>query len=234
MPLSQFKKKTTKAAATHPIYPDGDGSCGPAVDDIVNLRAKREALDAQIKDAEALIKEKVGAHYFTNFNGKSDIPSSVKVEGSDHAVLVQFMNKYPAIAVDEKSADKLAKIHKLLGNKFGDSFHEEFDLLIRGSNVTEENREQFIEALALIANVFCHIPLPIDFQREFVETLKATVECGFDQSGGQPCEAITVKESVKALSTFHTGRHTLLSSDENIELQSIVPCTISIKSKGVT
>ncbi len=234
MSLSKFKKKTTKAAADHPVYPDGDGACGPAVDQIVSLRDKRDTLDAQLKDAEALLKERVSNWFFTNYNGKSDIPSSVKAEGSTDAVLVSFVNRYSAIDVDAKSADKLDKIHRILGSKFDESFHEDCDFVIKGSNVAEENREQFIEALSLIADVFCHCPLPADFQQEFVDTLKVTVQCGYDQSNGQACEAITVKETVKAQSTFHINRHTALSADDNIKLHRVLPCTVSVKTKGVT
>jgi len=232
--LNQFAAKQPKSAVEHICYSDTDGALAPLVSESVRLSAQIEELTGELKDHESFIKERGLKWFFETHHGKSDIPTSIKVKGANgDAVLLQVTSKYGQITIDSKNADKIAAIKKTLGSSYNAHVETKFSLSIDGSNIPEENREAFVNALATISKVFCHAPVPKEEQDEFIDNLNATVDMGFDHSNGEQTTAITAKQTIAPIESFHKSRHVLLSPCKNLRLQEIMPCTVSLKKKGV-
>lgn len=91
----------------------------------------------------------------------------------------------------------------LLGDKLPDAIAETFEIKIDGSKIPPDSQQSLIEEVTAL----------------FVKYNAAT--------------AITAKIKVKPTAGFHTLRHQWLSPEQNLALDCIMPCVMSVKTKGV-
>jgi hypothetical protein len=228
--LDKFKKKETKTTAKHPLYPDAQQQLAQAVDEIVQLNEKAELLTSQLKDREELVKEVVCDWFYKHYSGKTDVPSSVKVQGIADAVLVQLTSRTYPVKLNEKNESKIARIQELAGEQVQESLKFEID----GNQIHEANREAFMHHLSILLDVFGHGEVDATQRKEFTDEINFLMEMkGFDNSNGSPSEACQLVQSIAPKSSLHMERHTLLKPDEVAELQRLMPYTTSIKKKGV-
>lgn len=234
MELSKLKKKTTKEAQSHPCYPDTAQELPQITDEIVRLNIEVEQKQAELKDKEALVKERVQDWFFTHYSGKSDIPSSIKVQGIDSAVLVQLTSRVSDIKIEPKNEDRIKQLKQLLGSHFSEQLLDNFKLEIDGNQIAEANREAFIHCLVVLLDVFGHGEVEDKVRKDFIENLDFSVQMnGYDNSNGEASEACQVVQSYKAKPSLHVERHALLSPKKNVALHKLMPYTVSVKKKGV-
>jgi hypothetical protein len=232
--LNQFSSKKTSSKTEHICFTDKDGAIAPLVTQAIGLSKQIETLEGQLKDAEGIIKERGLRWFFEAHEGKSDIPSSIKVKGSENdAVLLSITSRYTQITVDTKNADRIDKIRKILDDQYDECIDSKFALAIDGSNIPEENREGFLNALVAVSKVFCHAPVEKQEQDEFLDVLNSTVDMGYDHSDGEATNAITAKQTVLPNAGFHKARHKLLTPAKNVKLHESMACVVSVKKKGV-
>ena len=232
--LAQFKTKTTKAATDHPVLPDPKQELAETVDEIVSLNEQAEAINAKIKDGESVLKSLVHSWFFKHYSGKSEVPSSVKVQGISDAVLVQLTSRSYGVKVDPKNSDKIDQLTKLLGTAFSAAMNENIKFEIDGNQIAEENRERFMQALALVFRVFGHGAVDADEQGMFTDSLSQIIDLGcHDKSNGEMSEAIQVAQSITPKPSLHSQRHALMSPKDNAKMQELMPYVVSVKKKGV-
>src|SRR5580698_3734239 len=90
----------------------------------------------------------------------------------------------------------------VLGEHTGEWFRQSFELKIKGDKLPEDKTQELLDRLQ---NLFA----------EFGAT-----------------DALEVKEGVKPVETFHAQRHLLLSPEQNVALEQVVPIIAMIKTKG--
>lgn len=68
--------------------------------------------------------------------------------------------------------------------------------------------------------------IPQQIQQEVVDAIVGLL-------GSYGCgDAITAKEVLAPTEAFHTARHTLFTTDENLKIEGIMPMTVAVKTKG--
>ena len=90
----------------------------------------------------------------------------------------------------------------ILGEECGTHFRQSFELKIKGDKLPADQTQELLDRLQ---NLFA----------EFGAT-----------------DALEVKEGVKPVETFHAARHRLLTPEQNLALEQVVPIIAMIKTKG--
>lgn len=90
----------------------------------------------------------------------------------------------------------------ILGDACGTHFRQSFELKIKGDKLPSDKTQELLDRLQ---NLFA----------EFGAT-----------------DALEVREGVKPVETFHAQRHLLLSPEQNLALEQVVPIIAMIKTKG--
>lgn len=111
-------------------YPVLKGDWGFEVDEMVMLNEKGESLIAQSKAIEAELKDQAIAQFFEQYHGKTDIPSSMKIEGIEKKAMISFTSRYKEVPVDD--AETKAQVDALAG---ADAVQEKFLIKIDGDLV---------------------------------------------------------------------------------------------------
>ena len=90
----------------------------------------------------------------------------------------------------------------ILGGQCGTHFRQSFELKIKGDKLPADQTQELLDRLQ---NLFA----------EFGAT-----------------DALEVKEGIKPVETFHAQRHLLLTPEQNMALEQVVPIVAMIKTKG--
>ena len=90
----------------------------------------------------------------------------------------------------------------ILGGQCGTHFRQSFELKIKGDKLPSDKTQELLDRLQ---NLFA----------EFGAT-----------------DALEVKEGVKPVDTFHADRHRLLTPEQNMALEQVVPIIAMVKTKG--
>lgn len=226
--VSGIAKKKASKGKDYPVMPDPDHELRDIVDQLAPIYEQMEALQGGMEAMEGEIKSRVATYYLKTSNGRSEIPSQIKVEGSSRAVAVQLQDRY----YGNVDGDKLQQLTGLIGEEnMNQLFESTFSLAIDGSKVPDANAQRLVDVLCKLCSVFC-INGAGDPEWEMAAT---SIEDVFDMLPEfPPSDAVSAKSGVRPKKgVFHTERHKLLTVDQNLELQKLVPFTTALKKKGV-
>jgi hypothetical protein len=90
----------------------------------------------------------------------------------------------------------------VLGEAVGEHFRQTFELSIKGDKLPSDKTQELMDRL---------------------QELFAEFGC---------VDALEVKEGLKPVDTFHASRHRLLTPEQNLTLEQVVPITAMVKTKG--
>jgi hypothetical protein len=211
--LSGLKKKSasTSAKKQYPYLPDTTGEVAPLVDQLIQTKAQLDALEGSFKINGGELKSRVTDWYFEQFNGRTDLPSTVKVLGTEgKAVSVTLTSRYYPIdaTVGDGEAEvpnpKLAALQRVMGAEaFAALFDEGFTITIDSAKIPQHAAQSFIESLVATCEMF-------------------------------GCEdAISARQFFKPKAAFHTERHLKFSAEQNASINKHLPPSVTLKAKGV-
>jgi len=68
--------------------------------------------------------------------------------------------------------------------------------------------------------------IPQDMQQGVIDSIVTLLE-GFGCA-----DALTAKEVMAPVEAFHTARHTLFTTEQNLKIEEVMPMTVAVKTKG--
>lgn len=133
-------QKKPDQRATYPILPDPQGQYAVIAARIIERAAQVEALAGALDLDKAELKALATPFYFTNAQGKLDVPSSVVVTCDAGQVLITYQNRYGKLQSEEL-------ILPILGEQTGRFFRQAFTLEIDGDQLPVEQTQELLEEL---------------------------------------------------------------------------------------
>jgi hypothetical protein len=126
--------------ASYPLLPDPQGQYAAIAARIIDRSAQVEALAGALDLDKAEIKTLATPFYFTNGQGKLDVPSSIAVGCSSGTVLITYQNRYGKLESEEL-------LLPILGQQTGRFFRQAFTLEIDGDKLPAEQTQALLEEL---------------------------------------------------------------------------------------
>lgn len=140
--LTKIGIATEKKDSKYPVMPDTP-DLAVAVDSFVSLKAQIDALDGSLELHKAALQEAARPFFFKVTEGKTDIPSSIEVHGTESSVLVTFKKAYK-----EASEDAL---NRVIGAKRAEKlFKQFFSITIDGNKIPETKAQTVIKELTAL------------------------------------------------------------------------------------
>ncbi len=235
--LSAVKKaapKKSSSGKTHPVLPDEDGILARHVSNAVSCREQIETLEASLEQSAGELKSAAQTHFFRTCNGTDNLPSAYVATGTGEGdkVQIQIKNQYYPINLATKGGpERVEAIKRIVGEKFGELFRQQFRIEINGDAVPASNADRFVRALVAVCNIFCHQPDPGEVEAhngamEDIESILALHDY-------PAAEVLEAREWVAPKKSFHTERHHKLDAGANLELNKHLPAATTLKTKGV-
>jgi hypothetical protein len=204
--LGSLKKAAPKDKKEKPLLPDPDGSFAVLVSAGITARQHVDAHELALKQTNDELGRATLSHAFALFHGRSaGIEDSFQVRTVGGKAMVSLKNAY-------KVPEDLAPVVAILGEELaGKVLRKTFTISIDSDAIPEFVLQSFIDELTKLARS--------------VDSIIGTAE-GTD---GPVFNAISVKEKVSVVKSFHEERHTLLTPDQNLQLQAVLPCVVSVR-----
>lgn len=122
------------------------------------------------------------------------------------SVVVRAVGDQEALMIFQNRYSKpnLDAVKNVVGKKFNDLFKDTFDISIDGEVIMKQAGKKSQELIDKLTALF------VEYKCQ---------------------DAITAVESCVPVDNFHTVRHTMLTVEQNLELQNACPLTISIKER---
>jgi hypothetical protein len=198
------KKKTGGSKKNYPTLPDPEGKVAEKVANLCDLKAKIDQYQGSYDILEGDLKSRARQFIFS----RREAPGTVKAFADSGAgVSLSVKNQYyPISTTDAEDNDnpRVVALRKVMGKRFDQVMDTGVTVEINMEKVPEELRQEMIDALVGIANMY-------DAE-----------------------EAVTAKEFVKPKKSFHLDRCELFTEEENHEINRHLPVTISLNAKGVS
>ena len=102
--FGSIAKKKPEGRASYPLLPDPQGQYAAIAARIIDRSAQVEALAGALDLDKAELKTLATPFYFTNGQGKLDVPSSVAVPCPSGQVLITYQNRYGKLESEEPLA----------------------------------------------------------------------------------------------------------------------------------
>jgi len=201
-----LKTKKTNGKTAYPVLPDELGTAGKLAKEIRKLRGELQSIEAAEETNCADLRQLVEQFYWHHYSGRASVESSVEVA-------IPSEGKEPASRVLVSLGSRFKKTDmeafrsgavRLMGEeKFGRLFKDGFTVKIDGEQI------------------------PVDRQQEFVDGLNdLCVRLNCDN-------AVDAQATIVHATDFKDARHTVLTEEENSELNKLYPTIVSIKTEGV-
>ena len=152
--MAAFKKAGSKTTAKkdYPVLPDTNQELSQIVDSILPLYEELEALMGDIKLQEGELKSKARSYYFEHFEGRTDVPSSVRIQGTVNDVLISFMKRDKAVDADDE--EKIELLKRITGAHFDEMFEEKMVFTIDTSQMNRSLINDFNKELLSLCGMF--------------------------------------------------------------------------------
>ena len=203
--LSGFKKKKEvgKPGSEYPVFPDPNGKAAETAAAIRSMQEEFEALEGSLKANKKFLIELVAPFHFQNCSGNAEPAKAVVV----HAGLRQEDGSLKMldtkVRVDFKN--KYPVLESIPGG-VGDAancFRQKFSLEIDGDKLPTATTP---DLLARLQTLFA----------QFNATDALSIKAGFTPNDD-----------------FHVRRHTLLTPEQNLALQTVCPLQCAVATKNV-
>jgi hypothetical protein len=143
--LGSVGESTKKKGKTdYPVVPDIDGEVATLADLIIDLNAKKKAIDGALKVAKGQLVPVARKFFIETSSGKSDISSSVEAKGVDGSVLCVMQNRYSGAEDDVVLAKIIGKVNL---NRY---FHQHFEVKVDGDKVPEGKAQSLLDEMAAL------------------------------------------------------------------------------------
>jgi len=149
MSLNLNIQKSTPARKTK-VYPTLTltGHQAELVDQSVSLAQTIESAKGQMAEIDNALKDKAVAQFFKIHHGHTEIPSTMRVEGNQHAGKITFKNAYPM--VDPEDEARITELELLTGMSKEELLTDKWEVKVDGSKVPSHKAEQFCQELAAL------------------------------------------------------------------------------------
>src|ERR1019366_1957551 len=138
--FGSIAKKKPEGRASYPLLPDPQGQYAAIAARIIDRAAQVEALAGALDVDKAELKTLATPFYFTNGQGKLDVPSSVAVPCASGQVLITYQNRYGKLESEEP-------LLSILGQQTGRFFRQAFTLEIDGDKLPADQTQGLLEEL---------------------------------------------------------------------------------------
>ncbi len=203
--LSGFKKKKEAGKATneYPNFPDPNGKAAETAAAIRAMQEEFEALEGSLKANKKFLIELVAPFHFQNCSGKAEPAKAVIVQAGVRKADGTLEMLDTKVRVDFKN--KYPVLDAIPGGigLAAECFRQKFSLEIDGDKLPTATTPDLLSRL----------------QALFAE-FNAT-------------DALTIKGGFTPNDDFHVRRHSLLSPEQNLALQSVCPLQCAVATKNV-
>lgn len=141
-------KRKTKA---YPVLPLTEKQAR-LVDQSVTLYQRVESAQGEMKEIDAVLKDKALHQFFKLHHGHTEVPSTMRVEGNQHAGKISFKNAYPLI--DPEDEARIMELELLTGMAKEEFLTDKWEVKVDGSKVPSHKAEQFCKDLAKLCGQY--------------------------------------------------------------------------------
>ena len=201
------KKKESSNGSEYPVFPDPLGKAAEAANEILRMTQEFESLEGALKSNKKFLVEITAPFHFQNSSGKADPAKAVLVEAGRRQPDGSMKMTGTRVRIDFKNSypvlEDESALVPLLGDNVGACFRQKFSLTIDGEKLPADKAQDLLAYL----------------QRLFAE---------FNAS-----DALTVNSGLAPVEDFHIKRHSLLTPEQNLELQKLCPIRAAVATKNV-
>jgi hypothetical protein len=204
--LSGFKKKREagKAVSEYPIFDDPNGKAAETAAAIRSMQEEFEALEGSLKANKKFLIELVSPFHFQNCSGKVEPAKAVVVQAGERQADGTIKMLDTKVRIDFKNRyPVLDAVPGGMGSEVQACFRQKFSLEIDGDKLPAAETPALLEQL----------------QELFAQ---------FNAS-----DALSVKAGFTPNDDFHVRRHTLLTPEQNLALQTVCPLQCAVATKNV-
>jgi hypothetical protein len=138
--FGSIAKKKPDSRANYPLLPDPQGQYAAIAGRIIERAAQVEALVGALDLDKAELKTLATPFYFTNGQGKLEVPTSIAVPCPSGQVLITYQNRYGKLESEEP-------LLPILGQATGRFFRQAFTLEIDGDKLPADHTQALLEEL---------------------------------------------------------------------------------------
>lgn len=138
--FGSIAKKKPDNRASYPLLPDPQGQYAAIAARIIERSAQVEALAGALDLDKAELKTLATPFYFTNGQGKLEVPTSLAVPCPSGQVLITYQNRYGKLESEEP-------LLPILGQQTGRFFRQAFTLEIDGDKLPADQTQALLEEL---------------------------------------------------------------------------------------
>lgn len=201
--LAGIAKKKDSGKTEYPVLPDPNGKAAEAAAQILKEQEEFEALEGSLKNNKKFLIELATPYHF-QFAHMKALDKSVGILVETRPDDKGLVRK---VRLDFK--DSYAKLDDerpllpILGDRTGELFHQSFEFKIDGDKLPADKAEEIVGELMSL------------FAKH------------------NASDALTVKEGIAPVASFHLQRHLILTPEENIALQQVCPIRAAVALKNV-
>ena len=197
------KAPTKKAKQEKPLLPDPSGELTPLVARAITAKSNIEANGIVIDQVKTSLAEASVDYLFRHYSGRSDIEDTFQIGTSSGKATISLKNAY-------KLPENLDEVRPLLGGHADSILTKSFIISISADAIPALYQQTFVNELIKLARSMDSLTTP-------------------DGEDGPVFKAITAIEKVSVDKAFHEGRHKMFSADQNLRIQRVMPCVISMR-----
>tara|TARA_Y100000385_G_C12921365_1_gene562717 strand:+ start:184 stop:798 length:615 start_codon:yes stop_codon:yes gene_type:complete len=140
-----IKKSPKTEKKEYPTLNDPQGDLAFDVDELVSLTKEADTLYAKSKAIEKNLKERAIKQFFTQYSGKADVPSSMKVNGFSSKIMMSFTSRYKELDIEDKETYRECKA--LLNGSTKRILQEKFQIKVDGDRIPSASAQEICDAL---------------------------------------------------------------------------------------
>jgi len=203
--LAGLTKATPKKAKTEkPFLPDPTGELTPLVARSIGNKQNIEAHTAALDQAKSALGQAAFAYAARLYQGRTaGIEDTFQIGTASGRATISLKNAYKVADPDAARA--------LLGDRAGEVLRDSFTIQIDADSIPALVQQSFVDALITLARD--------------MDAMTGTP----DGEDGAVFQSISVKQTTTVDKAFHERRWSMLTPDENAQLQQVMPCITSLR-----
>jgi hypothetical protein len=143
--FGSIAKKRPDRRADHPLLPDPQGQYAVIAARIIERSGQVQALSGALEVDKAEIKTLATPFYFSNGEGKLDVPGSVAVHCPSGQVLIIYQDRYGRLDSEER-------LLPILGQQTERLFRQAFTIEIDGDKLPSQQAQELLDQLQILFN----------------------------------------------------------------------------------